>query len=92
MSCMILYDTCMCLQESRATLAWLYRPLGRFYMLELNSVYTPLRSGCGLVMETIVIQFGNGQILIENALHSLRAFADNLANMVDRLLMTAPLG
>ena len=45
-------------------------------MLQLNSVdsehFTQLE--CGLVMVTIVIQFGNGQILTENALHSLKIF------------------
>ncbi len=68
---------------TRATLACLYRTSGRFHRLQLKSVdyglfmshpHRSIMKGCGLVMVPIVIQFGNGQILIESALHSLYSF------------------
>ncbi len=37
----------------------------------MNHPHRSVMSGCGLVMVPIVIQFGDGQILKENALHSL---------------------
>ncbi len=48
-----------------------------------NHPYISVMLGCGMVTVTIVIQFGNVQILIENALHFLSVLIKYTKKILD---------